>query len=292
VRAAVALVACALLATSLARAAGSPPALPCTDRYVVIRAHGPFLHAPAGSAVDTIVLGNTTVTIGNACAPSGALAKRTRHGWRLTLARVACGAAQVRVRARLTRDCSLMRGTLNGRGRAHGTFTATTSRCGDGITDSAAGEQCDDGNLESGDGCEPYCLSCDASAPPFASTWAGIEVNLFARYRCTGCHSGAAVGGLDLRANVAYRDLVGVPSLAEPGVVRLAPGDAQASLLWLLLAKGTGAQGYDEVQGIGMPFGGRITADELEALRQWIDAGAPDTGVVVGSEVLVAPCPH
>ena len=37
------------------------------------------------------------------------------------------------------------------------------SRCGDGVTDRARGEQCDDGNLNSGDGCEP--VTCTFGPP-------------------------------------------------------------------------------------------------------------------------------
>ena len=39
------------------------------------------------------------------------------------------------------------------------------SRCGDGVLDTEAGEECDDGNAESGDGCEPITceFSCSSS---------------------------------------------------------------------------------------------------------------------------------
>jgi cysteine-rich repeat protein len=180
---------------------------------------------------------------------------------------------------------------LRGRRRARGRFTAVASRCGDGIVDAGAGEDCDDGNTAGGDGCEEDCLRCDPSAPPFASTWAAIQRNVFARYRCTGCHAAAASGGLDLRPDVAYRELVGVPSVALPALARVAGGDSRASLLWLVLAKGAGLPGYDELPPAGMPIGGRLTPADLDALGRWIDGGAPETGVVPGTDALLQPCP-
>jgi len=42
--------------------------------------------------------------------------------------------------------------------------------CGDGLLNSAAGEECDDGNQASGDGCRPNCTS-EGSAIPAVSAW-------------------------------------------------------------------------------------------------------------------------
>ncbi|HYR96538.1 MAG TPA: hypothetical protein VEM57_07350, partial [Candidatus Binatus sp.] len=72
---------------------------------------------------------------------------------------------------------------------------------------------------------------------------------------------------------------------------RVAPGNAATSLLWLLLVQGTGAAGYDDLPGAGMPIGGRLGTGELDAVRQWIDAGAPETGGVPGTDALLRPCP-
>jgi mono/diheme cytochrome c family protein len=77
---------------------------------------------------------------------------------------------------------------------------------------------------------------------------------------CSGCHAKAnPMGGLDLRTR---------ESLLRGGRrgAALVPGDSAKSLI------------FQAVQGSGelkMPPGKRLSAEAVEALRQWIDAGAP-----------------
>jgi hypothetical protein len=91
--------------------------------------------------------------------------------------------------------------------------------------------------------------------------------------------------------DVAYANLVGVPARTVAGLARVAPGDPAGSLLWNLLAKGIGIPGADALRGIAMPIGGRLSADDVDAVRLWIAAGAPQDGVVPGTEAFLAPCP-
>src|SRR5207249_951658 len=104
-------------------------------------------------------------------------------------------------------------------------------RCGDGILD--LGEQCDDGNTDDTDGCTNACQHvCEGQA--FTSTWQAIETAIFIQRGCTNatCHSGEAPsGGLDLRPEAAWTSLVNVPSTIDPGTMRVLPGDQDASLL-------------------------------------------------------------
>jgi hypothetical protein len=74
------------------------------------------------------------------------------------------------------------------------------------------------------------------------------------------------------------------------GLARVAPGDPAGSLLWNVLAKGLGVPGADALPGIAMPIGGRLTADDVDAVRLWIAAGAPPDGVVSGTDAFLAPC--
>jgi len=113
-------------------------ALPCPGRYVVIRARGSV--ADAGAA-DGIVLGTRTIALGTACAPGAARSIGSRRGWRLR-AGLTCGprARVFRLRARISEDCTLLRGTLGGVGSGRGRFTAIASRCGDGVIDADAPE--------------------------------------------------------------------------------------------------------------------------------------------------------
>jgi cysteine-rich repeat protein len=270
-----------------ARDAGARPVFSCADRYVVIRAHGPLV----GRSADALVVGPTTLELAPRCPEAAFRVWRAGRGWRLAARWSRCAdRRRVVVRARLTADCTLVRGTVAARASRRTAFTAIASRCGDGVVDPGAGEACDDGNLTSGDGCEPYCATCDASAPPFAGTWAAIVTRVFVRQRCAGCHGSAHVAGLDLRPDSAYASLVGVPALTVAGLARVAPGNPAGSLLWNVLAKGLGAPGADDLPGIAMPIGGRLTPEDVEAVRLWIAAGAPELGVVPGTEAFLAPC--
>src|SRR5206468_9063415 len=72
--------------------------------------------------------------------------------------------------------------------------------------------------------------------------WDAIQKAIFARHDCanTLCHGGATAlnGQLDLRPDVAYKNLVQTASTEVPSLNRVEPGDERKSYLWLkLLAK-------------------------------------------------------
>lgn len=134
-------------------------------------------------------------------------------------------------------------------------------------------------------GALPAC-PCEPLPP---DTFAAIERRLFARHGCAleGCH-GAAVSQADLRLapGVAYASLVGVPSQMDPTRPRVAPGDPEGSFLWRKVAART--IGLTDVPGLGMPIGDPpFDAAELDALRLWIAAGAPETGIVPAAHALL-----
>jgi cysteine-rich repeat protein len=162
-------------------------------------------------------------------------------------------------------------------------------RCGNGIVD--PGETCDDGNQDDEDGCTPSCQvsACDRR---ITSTWAAIQRGIIDRHGCTEavCHGGSpGQGNLDLSSEVAYANLVDVASTASP-MKRVDPGYRDGSFLWWKLAKATQGLG-DEVAGAGMPNGlAPLSEDELEAVRLWIQAGAPEEGVVRGTAELLDTC--
>ena len=126
-----------------------------------------------------------------------------------------------------------------------------------------------------------------------ASTWEAIQRRLIARHGCLEprCH-GVAPGsaGLDLTPAAAYDDLIGVPSDADPDVARVVPGNPTTSMLWRKLAAST--LGLEDVPGNSMPIGARnLDTGELDALVEWITAGAPRTGSVPAADVLLGACP-
>jgi hypothetical protein len=158
--------------------------------------------------------------------------------------------------------------------------------CGNGMEE--AGEECDDGDADDSDTCRTDCVRTDC--PVYPSTFDLIQDAIFDSHGCSDdtCHGEARAGGLDLRIGDAYDELVGVPSTAGT-LARVAPGDAEASRLWLLLAKAT--LGRSDVQGRAMPIDlPPLSPDELQALRLWIEAGAPRGDSVAGTAALLHAC--
>jgi hypothetical protein len=116
-------------------------------------------------------------------------------------------------------------------------------------------------------------------------TYAQIERRIFGPKGCRveTCHGSFKSGGLDLRLGGAYAALVGAPATGAPGSLRVAPGDSANSFLVRKLA---GV--LDKGEGDPMPSVGRpLQPLELDLVRAWIDAGAPETGAVPN-----APCPR
>ena len=132
---------------------------------------------------------------------------------------------------------------------------------------------------------------CDS----FDSTWDAIQTVVFARQGCTEatCHGSAAgaanSGGLNLSPDVAYENLVNVFSVAGQ-MDRVEPGSpTNDSFLFRKLAAKT--KGLEGVPGTPMPQGlPAISADELEAVRLWIQFSAQKEGVVAGTEGLLNSC--
>jgi hypothetical protein len=83
------------------------------------------------------------------------------------------------------------------------------------------------------------------------------------------CHGGSTPeGDLDLSTvESAYAALVGVTSDGEPTFTRVVQGRPDDSLLYLVLLGTVGS--LDQ-----MPPGFELAADEVEAVRQWIEDGA------------------
>ena len=97
------------------------------------------------------------------------------------------------------------------------------------------------------------------------------------------CHAAPAnARNLNLTYGTSYNDLVGRvpqnPAAAAAGMKLVDPGNPDNSFL---LTKLIGPESPD--QGSRMPFGGgMIHNGKIEAIRKWIEAGAPQTGRVPG----------
>jgi cysteine-rich repeat protein len=161
--------------------------------------------------------------------------------------------------------------------------------CGNGIQE--RNEECDDGNDFEGDGCRSDCtkVSCDS----FASTYDLIQRAIFENRGCTeaACHGSAQSGGLDLRPEVSYENLIDVVSPMLPTFKRVDPGNKDNSLLWINVAAKTLPQEW-QAPIRAMPVSeDALTLDELEALRIWIETGgASRTATVAGVSELLDGC--
>lgn len=135
----------------------------------------------------------------------------------------------------------------------------------------------------------------DCSGGTFDSTFALIQKAVFENHGCTSqvCHGSPGApggGGLDLRPEVAHENLVDTDATTVSGWKRLVPGRREASLLFINLAAGTdpaGTRAPLRAMPVGYP---PLTADELDAVRRWIEAGAPKEGVVPGTAELLDAC--
>ena len=87
--------------------------------------------------------------------------------------------------------------------------------------------------------------------------------------RCHDCCWNAAE--LDLSRGKSYENLVNVPSMQDPSVMRVAPGKPDSSyLIWKL-------EGHPDMQGVLMPIEvtpRRVDDRVIQVIRDWITAGA------------------
>ena len=139
-----------------------------------------------------------------------------------------------------------------------------------GVTEDVSGGAGSGDDGQSADGCSS-----------FEHTFEAIQEVIFERHGCTAsaCHGDRAAGGLDLRAEVAYQNLFDVQAKASDQKL-VSPGLPSASFLYQKLRAATDP-GSVQIAGSPMPIGtSALSAQELEALRIWIGAGAPETGSV------------
>jgi hypothetical protein len=110
--------------------------------------------------------------------------------------------------------------------------------------------------------------------PPAASDFQQIQDTIFTPI-CTACHIGAnAPQGMRLDAANSYAMIVGVPSNEVPGLMRINPGNPDASYL-VQKIQGNAAQGV-RMPANGPPY---LTQEQIDLVRRWVAAGAPPAAV-------------
>lgn len=122
------------------------------------------------------------------------------------------------------------------------------------------------------------------TAPDENSAYHDIQEAVFDKScASSACHAAPANSfGLNLSYGLSYENLVGRapnnPAAAAAGMKLVDPGNPENSFLLTKLMGPTAAE-----QGQRMPFGGGVIhTGKIEAVRKWIEAGAPQTGKIAG----------
>lgn len=119
-------------------------------------------------------------------------------------------------------------------------------------------------------GCADSIVSDDGPLDqPVRASFRDIQQRVFSVSCATsGCHAGSEpASGLDLTADHAYANLVGVPSWNHPSMKRVDPGSSAGSTL------------IGQLRRQLMPFmppNGSIPSSVIDSFAVWIDAGAPN----------------
>jgi hypothetical protein len=86
----------------------------------------------------------------------------------------------------------------------------------------------------------------------------------------SGCHGGSAPKeGMDLSPGRAHSNIVNVSSTEQPSLQRVKPGDSANSYLFQKVNQDNPAVGERMPQG-----GDRLSPEDLDLIRRWIDEGA------------------
>lgn len=128
-------------------------------------------------------------------------------------------------------------------------------------------------------GCDEKLSDIAGPSPNLQPTFSSIQREIFettdqsGRAACTNCHTDVGrtpSGGLNLRHDVAYANLVGVVSRGKPGAVRVVAGDAEHSYILDKLI-GTSAMVGERMPRTGGPY---LTDGQITIIRRWIETGA------------------
>jgi hypothetical protein len=106
---------------------------------------------------------------------------------------------------------------------------------------------------------------------PITADFKSIQETVFTPI-CSRCHIGAsAPEGLQLDAGHSFSLLIGVPSVEQPNLLRVKPGDPDNSYMVHKI------EGLPGISGGRMPLGETpLPQATIDAIRQWITNGAPN----------------
>jgi hypothetical protein len=128
--------------------------------------------------------------------------------------------------------------------------------------------------------CDESLSSIAGPTPNLEPTFSSIQREIFessdssGRAACVSCHNTVGsqfTGGLNLIHDLAYDQLVGRASTQKPGLLRVAPSNADGSYMVHKL------EGAPDILQLRMPRNGPpfLTSGQITIIRRWIDLGAP-----------------
>lgn len=126
--------------------------------------------------------------------------------------------------------------------------------------------------------CDERLSEFTGPTPDLRPTFSSIQRDIFnaadssGRPACTRCHTDAGrnpSGGMLLRGDAAYGNLVNAPSRGKPGAMRVVPGNPEASYVIHKI------EGRTDIVGARMPNGGPYLSDgQILVIKRWIELGA------------------
>lgn len=128
--------------------------------------------------------------------------------------------------------------------------------------------------------CDESLSTLAGPTPNLEPTFASIQNQVFettdssGRTACITCHTNVGrnpAGGLNLTHDLAYDQLVNVPSRNKPGAVRVVPSDPESSYLVHKVEGRPGIFG-NRMPNNGPPF---LSEGQTLILKRWIEIGAP-----------------
>jgi hypothetical protein len=128
--------------------------------------------------------------------------------------------------------------------------------------------------------CDQRLSSIAGPTPDLEPRFSSIQSQIFessdsaGRRACISCHTNVGrnpSAGLMLTHDVAYDQIVNMPSTRKAGAIRVIPGDADNSYLVHKV------EGLPDIIGVRMPFSGPpyLTDGQILILKRWIALGAP-----------------
>ena len=128
--------------------------------------------------------------------------------------------------------------------------------------------------------CDEKLSKLAGPTPNLEPTFSSVQSQIFettdsaGRVACTNCHTNVGrnpAGGMNLVHDLAYDQIVNVPSRGQPRATRVIPGDPENSYLVRKL------EGLPDLVGLRMPFSGApvLTDGQISILKRWIAIGAP-----------------